>query len=63
MDTIRSLVFERVQQTDDMLPTGVGGLRLDDSVEELDLIDRGFGVVCGRPNDLQRDVFSGRSIP
>ena len=62
MDTVRPLVFKRVQQTDDMLPTGVGWFRLHDSVEELDLIDRGFGVVCGRPNDLQRNVFSGRGI-
>jgi hypothetical protein len=46
-----------------MLPTRVRGLRLNYFVEELDFVDRGFSVVCGGPNNLQRDVLVGSCIP
>ena len=49
---VRSFVLEGVEETDDVLATGVIRLSLHDLVEELDLVDSGLGVVSGRSNDL-----------
>lgn len=40
-----------------MLATGMIRLGLDDFVEELDLVDGGFGVVCSRANDFERNML------
>lgn len=60
---IGSLVLEGIQQTDDVFPTRVRGLCLDDLAQELDFVDRRLGVVGGGANDLQCDVFTGGRIP
>lgn len=57
VDTIGALVFEGIEEADDMFATGVRGLRLDDAVEEFDLVDGGFGVVGSGSDDLEGDVF------
>jgi hypothetical protein len=62
VDTIRALVFEGVEQTDDMLATGMGRVGLNDAIQQFDFIDGGFGVVGGGTNDFQRDVFAGGGI-
>lgn len=45
-----------------MFATRVGGLCLNDPVEQFDFIDGGFGVVGSRTNDFQSDVFAGGGI-
>lgn len=46
-----------------MLASGVRRFRLDDAVEQLDLIDGGLSVMGGGADDLQRDVFARGGIP
>jgi len=60
--SIRTLVFKRVQQTNDMFAAGMRRFRLDDAVEQFDLIDGGLGIVGGGSDHLQRDVFARGSI-
>ena len=55
---VRSLVLKRVQKTDNMLATRMIRLGLNDLVEKLDLVDGGLGVVGGRSDDLEGDMFS-----
>lgn len=62
VDTIGALMLERVEQTDHMFATRVGWLRLDDAIQQLDLVDSGFGIMSGGANDLQGDVLAGRRI-
>lgn len=47
VDPVGALVFEGVKETDDMFATGMGGLGLDDAIQQFDFIDGGFGVVGG----------------
>jgi len=42
--------------------TRVGGLCLNNTVEEFDFIDGSFGVVGGRTDDFQSNVFAGGGI-
>lgn len=62
MDPIGTFVFERVEETDDMLATRVRRLRLYNAIQELNLVDGGFGVVSGGTNDFEGDVFTGGGI-
>lgn len=61
--TIGSFVFERVEETDDVFSAGVIGLRRNDPLQELDLVDGGLGVVRGGTNDFERDMFPRCVIP
>ena len=45
--SVGALVLKRVQEADDVLAAGVVGIRLDDLIKELDLVDGGLGVVGG----------------
>ena len=59
---VGTAMLERVEQADHVSPTRVAGFRLDDLVEEFDLVDGGFGVVGGGSDDFQRDVSIGDGI-
>ncbi len=62
MCAIRPLVLKRVQQADDVFAPGVVRVRLDDLVEQLNLVDGGLGIVGGRPYDFERNVFPRRVV-
>lgn len=59
---VGAFVFKRIEQTDDVFAAGVGRVRLDDPVEQLDLVDGGFRVMSGGADDLQGDMLSGGGI-
>lgn len=46
-----------------MLATWVGGLGLDDPVEQLDFIDGGLGIVGSGAHHLQRNVLARGCVP
>ncbi len=58
MGAVGPLVLKRIEEADDVLAAGVIGLRLNDAVEKLNLVDGGLGVVSGGSNDLEGDVLA-----
>lgn len=59
VDAIGSFVVEGVEQTDDVSAARVVLVRVDDLLQELDLVEGGLGVVGGRAHDLEGDVLAG----
>ena len=58
VDAVGALVVERVEQADDVGAAGVGLLRIDDLLQQLDLVQGGLGVVGGGAHDLEGDVLA-----
>ena len=56
--TIRTLVLERIEKTDDIGSTRMIWIRFHDLLQELDLIDCGLCIVSGGSDNLQRDMFA-----
>lgn len=63
VNTVRSFMLKRVQETDDMLPSGMVRIGRYNLVEQLDLIDGCLRIVSCRSYDLQRDVPSSLCVP
>lgn len=59
---IGTLVFEGVEQTDDMFPTRMVRVGFDDAAEKLNFIDGGFGIMSGGADDFKGDVLAGDVI-
>jgi hypothetical protein len=53
-----TLVFEGVEQADDVFSAGMVGFGLDNSVEKLNLVDGGLGVVGSGADDLEGNVLA-----
>lgn len=49
-------VTEVVDEADDVTSSGVRGGRIDDSLQQLNFVQGGFGVVVIRLDDFERDV-------
>ncbi len=60
---VGTLVLERIEQADHMFLARMIRIRLDDLVQQLDLINGGLGVVSGRPDHLQRDMPARKGVP
>lgn len=61
--SIGPFVFERIEEADDVLSAGVVGLCGHDPLQQFDLVDGGLGVVRGRTDDFERDMFPRCIIP
>jgi hypothetical protein len=53
-----ALVVERVEQADDVGAAGMVFIRVDDLLQQLDLVEGRLGVVGGGAHDLERDVLA-----
>ena len=56
MDTIWTLVFEVVEERDDMGTAGVGLVGRDEALEKLDFVEGGLGVAGSGFNDLESNM-------
>jgi hypothetical protein len=54
--SVRSLVFEVVDETDDVMPARMPFRGCDDPLEKLDLVQCRFGIVGFRLDNFERDV-------
>ncbi len=63
MQAIGPRVVEKVQQTDDVLLSGMVGVCLNNLVEKLDFVNGRFGIVVGRAHDLQCHMLARRVVP
>lgn len=60
---VGTFVLERIQQADDMFLAWMIWIRLDDLVQQLDLINGRLRVVRGRPDHLQRNMSARVCVP
>jgi len=58
MYTIGAFVIERVEQADDVLPSGVVGICFDNLFQEFDFVYSSLGVVGSRADNLESDMFA-----
>lgn len=62
MNPVRSLVFERIQKTDDVLFARMIGIRLDDLLQQFDFVDRRLGVMSSGPDNFERDMPASNGV-
>lgn len=62
MNAVRSFMFERIQKTDDVFLARMVGVRLNDLLQQLDLVDCRLRVVSGGPDDFERDMSAGDGV-
>lgn len=63
MHPVRTFVLERIQKAHDMFLARVVRIRLDDLIQQLDLINGRLRIVRSRPDHLQRDMPARVRVP
>ena len=63
VNTIWALMLEVVEERDDVRTAGVGLVGRDETLEELDFVKGGLGVMRSRPDDLESHMLPGGVVP
>jgi len=63
VNTIRALVVEGIEETDDVFAARVVFVGVDNLFEKLNFVQSGLGIMGGGADDLESDVFTGSVVP